>query len=1529
MKSELFMHGDGAGVVDLEGAGSSAGLLGASVELVGDSGISDALPGASATTVAIPALLNSLPRWVLRCHSAFRGFLQSILSTPWRSGSPSTTSRCSPIWPMPLPYPEAFSRHSFSDGRSGSKKLVSLQVACLSWLQLGGPSGAPACLALGSRLSAGQWSVVRYLEHLVFDGNTPNSVDASFMARSATKVESLEATLDALGRASAFLKEDDKSYYVGRLSKPEHLPSRFRFGKQCGKIRKGKDIVARPLLASRLQFPGPPSFDPGKFFDAATKDWYERPLELRTDPEVFDGQVPNVRVFADPFNKVQLYKKLADSGRLKPILACEKRKGFVSGLFAVIKDANRDRMVLDGRPPNLLEPHDNVWCGSMANPNVLGQIYIAPERVLLSSGEDLRDFFYQFSAGDQRTKRNILSDPLFGDEAKEVFGPEFSWPEDPVWVGLCSLAMGDTLACEYAQSSHIAICLRFGVAEVAELITLKDPLPRGLLHVGIIIDDLVVLEQCLRSQLEDIQHGLRGTEADGRLFRAQEGYAAAGLETNPKKRFSNQRLARFWGQEVDGLKGLVRASSARLWPTMLITLRVAALGLATVGLLESLAGSWISILGCRRRMFCIMDIIFEALSIEDQQKVIRLSPSLIGELLSLVILAPLAAVDLRCPFSKVLVATDASLDAMAAVTANIPQHAAAELCRTGLCKGRWTQLLSPHDSWKKQHDLLSADMEVEDPYTIHPYWELCARALRYKEVWREYVSKQQHINLLEAKAHLREERRLAAQQPRSRVPFALDSQVCLGAFTKGRSSSLGLNRLMKRNLCYPLGGGIYSSYMSFASALNRADGPTRNSAPPPPDWDLPAWFDGPPEVFHDELDNWLAGVGAEQKTKLPFQNLNGGDCMDLSPSSHWKANRRQMRPLSLKVSIPSEVGGSTVRDEPCKLTSGVSSSEAPLCQEAIDILKKFDLQQFFGISSFSELTTAGALDLYSGNFGVCRQMKKNGAPWILSFEIKRNLAENLLSEDVQKDLLRLVELKAFRTVGMAPVCGSFSRAVTPYVRSRRWPRGCPWVKGDMLRKIQEGNGHASFCCKMIESCERHSAYFWCENPDTSFLWCQRGFRKFLAANSKFAFRCSFCRFGARWRKNTKFATSLPLAGLRMLCKCGSRPHQVLRGYSILHGRSWTSVAEPYPAGVSKLLAVACCVAAGWCDSLRLNVAACAKLGTLRAGEAKNPGPPKRAFAVRESLHEMPLVGPATLAMESKLLGVFVDWCNSEIRDESCDDVFDAAPQLLALLLKCYGDLMFQQHKSLSNFRHLLLAAQRWKPLVKPFMQPAWDYVARWEAHEPVMHRVPIPEQLVKAFVVMAFQFKWFSFAAATLVAFYGGSRLGEILQCERDDVMLPKDFMELGHGPIFVRLRSFKSRNRQPAKVQHLRISDQLACRLLNLLVKRLPGNAPLFGSSPYQYRKRWNELLKVFRISQALRVTPGGLRGGFAVAAYRAGRPVQDIQWSMRLRSQVTLEAYLQEAAALNAFASLDAEIRADVLAAAKLFSFLPTASF
>lgn len=205
------------------------------------------------------------------------------------------------------------------------------------------------------------------------------------------------------------------------------------------------------------------------------------------------------------------------TGRLQPILVKHKRGPFVSVLFAVPKDQERDRMVLDARPANRMGPHQNLWCQAMASPTVLANIFIQDDRVLLASGEDLKDFFYQFASTPQRTQRNVLSDPVTMAEARIIFGPSFQWSEEPVWVGLSSLAMGDALACEVAQGSHVSICLHSGTCAVSELITLKEPLPRGLLQVGVIIDDLVILEQCLRRNLEQIQLGEVETQADVRL----------------------------------------------------------------------------------------------------------------------------------------------------------------------------------------------------------------------------------------------------------------------------------------------------------------------------------------------------------------------------------------------------------------------------------------------------------------------------------------------------------------------------------------------------------------------------------------------------------------------------------------------------------------------------------------------------------------------------------------------------------------------------------------------------------------------------------------------------------------------------------------------------------------------------------------------------------------------------------------------------------------------------------------------------
>ena len=1094
----------------------------------GDGGVSSGrfdLPGATASTVHIASLLNSMPRWVLKCSGALQGFLQSILANPRRLVSRNTSERCLNLWPMPIPYPECFCKGNESLAGAATKKLVSMQVVTFSWIVLGCPCKAPNSLALGSRLSAKQWSIVKYLEHLSSDGNTPNSVDAAFMGRAAAKMENMEQAVGALARAAAFLQEEEKKYFSCKLSRPDgECPGRCRMGKVVSRLSGSTTISARPLIAERLQFPGPPNFDPSQYFDSATRQLYQRPLDFASNHLEFAGVVPAVRVFADPQNKLAVYEKLASSGRLQPVRVKDVRKGFLSGLFSVPKDLLRDRMVLDGRPPNVLEGHANVWCAAMASPSALSSIFTEDDKVLLSSGEDLRDFFYQFSATDQRVVRNTLADPIPLAQATSVFGGSFSWDEDPVWVGLASLAMGDCMACEYAQCSHVAICLRHNVCTSSELITLKEPLPRGLLQVGIIIDDLVVLEQVLRSSLTSIHNGSMKTAADSRLSRAQQGYAEAGLETNPKKRFSNQLMGRYWGIEIDGQKGLLRASSTRLWGTMLISLRVAQLGLATISLLESLAGSWIALLGPRRRFLCLMDVIFDALSVVDQRAVVRLSAALKDELISLAILAPLAATDLRAAFSDKLIATDASLDCIAAVRATVPVHVSRELCRTSLVKGRWTQLLSPSEAWQKQHDCLSPDDEVNEPYVIHPLWELCARGFQFVEAWRKKVFKKSHINILEAKAFLKEERRLANLQQRARYPTALDSQVCLGALVKGRSSSSGINALLKRNLPYPIGAGVYNFFMYFASKLNRADAPTREQEIPEPDIALPSWVVDSEEVFQQQLDGFLREHGSVQESKLPFHHLNGADDLDLSPRSRdgtlrGRRTKAVPKPHDLPSSVRkdgegkgdvkffvSEDSGPSKQLQQQDLTSSTStaperlgtrpasdgrSSCSGLSADVIRRLKRFKLEQFVGLKSFDDLQQPGALDLYSGNFNVAKQMVRFGCPWCLTFDIKRSDSEDLLNEELQQELLDLCRCGAFLSIGMAPICASFSRAITPAVRSRRWPKGIPGCSDNMIRKVLQGNRHAAFCLAFIALAELLALPFWLENPDTSFIWIQR------------------------------------------------------------------------------------------------------------------------------------------------------------------------------------------------------------------------------------------------------------------------------------------------------------------------------------------------------------------------------------------------------------------------------------------------------
>ena len=75
-------------------------------------------------------------------------------------------------------------------------------------------------------------------------------------------------------------------------------------------------------------------------------------------------------------NKLELFRALARSGRLGILDRDEVRPGISSGLFAVVKDLSRDRLILDGRGANVYEKPLSHWTKGLASFDKVCEIYL-------------------------------------------------------------------------------------------------------------------------------------------------------------------------------------------------------------------------------------------------------------------------------------------------------------------------------------------------------------------------------------------------------------------------------------------------------------------------------------------------------------------------------------------------------------------------------------------------------------------------------------------------------------------------------------------------------------------------------------------------------------------------------------------------------------------------------------------------------------------------------------------------------------------------------------------------------------------------------------------------------------------------------------------------------------------------------------------------------------------------------------------------------------------------------------------------
>ena len=468
------------------------------------------MPGANASTMhaGIWELAFSA---LLRARTSLTIFARSILA----KRAPGQRAPKGQAWPMPLPFPEVHCRARSREKDGASLKLgINYVVLMLNWLHSGERLCDTSSFTLGTRLNLAQWQVVRRISPLVASWNSQGAVSSADMGRSAAKVESVEGELSRLEEAACSLRFAEEAYFR-RRDEQSHFGFAGAPGEEAGVLAGGGiDHVAKDIEPERLFFHGVPSFDPEPFLDYNNRMTYRRPLDFAEAIDPDDPRLPRVKLRCPASRRVQVVEKLDSVSRLALLDGAKCRRGLENGLFSIPKDQVRDRMVLDARRANAAEQSERRWIFSLGSLQQFLHIFMEPDEHMEINAEDLREFYHCFQVGPQRRERNILQGVYKPADLRHLnaYYPELDGAKEVV-AALDTMAMGDTNAVAYGQVAHLALLLRTGHFSLTDFITLKNRPSRKKWHVGLMIDDFILLEVCkegrrselVRRMVEDVR----------------------------------------------------------------------------------------------------------------------------------------------------------------------------------------------------------------------------------------------------------------------------------------------------------------------------------------------------------------------------------------------------------------------------------------------------------------------------------------------------------------------------------------------------------------------------------------------------------------------------------------------------------------------------------------------------------------------------------------------------------------------------------------------------------------------------------------------------------------------------------------------------------------------------------------------------------------------------------------------------------------------------------------------------------------
>lgn len=575
-----------------------------------------------------------------------------------------------------------------------------------------------------------------------------------------------------------------------------------------------------PLIAERISLPKQlrivPMLDVLPPAIAAQYTEAASPALLRSRTAVltmnFLAPLRKPRVAGSRSEYLRLIKRMYELG----MLSFTSAPRAVNGVFAVAKDGDSDRVIIDAQPANRLfvdSPHV-----ALPGPSHLVQLCIPAGATMFVGKTDMADYYHHIGLPTWMQPYLALP-PLSPAELASCGLPlGASYP-------MClTLAMGFSHAVSIGQSIHEHVVYSSGALKREHsLLCLASPtVSRDTDLHGIVIDDF-------------FNFSLSREVAERSVLRVLAAYRAAGFVVKQSKVvMPTSAPVKVIGFDIDGARGTISLPAQSQLSLVQSTLAVLRVGTVTGAVLSHIVGRWTWPMMLRRSTLSVLQHVYRYCRVA-QHRNFTLWPSVRRELCMLLGLLPLLSARLDAPYFHRAIASDASELAGGVVTTPLTPQLAAQMWP--LCSNRHHAVKQAQSNAQRvRSDSAAAHMRAVQLLGLSSS-DVAGFDAFYATVgavpWRTIVSTpwsgEEHINVLELRAALLAVHWVLSYPSAlsSRVFLLLDSTVAFFSLWKGRSSSPALLLVLRKISALLLAGGLSLLPGWVPSAVNPADAPSR------------------------------------------------------------------------------------------------------------------------------------------------------------------------------------------------------------------------------------------------------------------------------------------------------------------------------------------------------------------------------------------------------------------------------------------------------------------------------------------------------------------------------------------------------------------------------------------------------------------------------------------------------------------------------------------------------------------------------